>query len=559
MHNNGKITKPINVRADIAYVLRESSGDVGTLCKSNQINKSSVKKPYRSSLVTTTEAARQAANYGWDILSKAAGANTLNFFLDIRNNKGADYSFWNYLKPRGLQNNEWFRVLDFDGYNHNEQPYRSPVTFNRLEASELSISGGYQDVEIGANATRDYLSYSNAFVLTEAYDVTVKIELVAPLFSAEYYDLDGVFEITLIDSNGYSVAHDYETLGVTQTGGTVQSLYLHFDGYLHEGDFVGPFRIQYRFYMANASCHYDPNKVYDAVTFRITTDYAATLKKSRTGTKGVYIKLGGESSAWRENAYTPVKVVFGQDGHWPIVLIEVTNGSTTQRKLALATSQYIPFKRIGITIEPREQTSAKDIVVALVYGNPYQILPNWQKNVDYGDLSLADAYKLLCAPVCYKELGIIPQEPAEMVVYQEDMQGGTLVCVDDTITLDTTLSYGFTTYDDSDCESLRLKWDIRVENAPIATTAIAHLASTDSINAGDKTDALDEVSQAYSVPVGDSVIHVDLTVPLVNSYPSSTYVMMWIEINGIDYYIRFYPQSLNEYNPGWYRINGGYE
>ena len=558
--NNGIITAPVDIGRDIAGMWGSNNYDLGYLITNMNWNKYSLKKPYRGSGLATTVAEREAALYGFDITKKAAGTSTSTFFTTLKN-MGQDGEFWSYLKPRGLvPHNEWYRVLDFDGYNGNELPYRSPITFNRVAATEINISGATQDVEVAANSTRNYTYNSNSFVLTEAFDVTVRVDVIAPISSAEHYDLDGSFDITLKDANGYIVAHDYETLGITQTGGTLQTLYLHFDGYLSDlGNFTGPYYIEYRLYMANASYHEDPNRVYDAVTFRITTGYAATLKKSRTGTQGVYIKLSGESEAWREDGFRPRTVVFGNNARWAMALIEVSNGSTTQSKIAVVRSSgYIPFKRIGITVEPRAETNAKDVIVALVYGDPYSILPNWQGNVDYGDLSAADNYQLLCAPICYKELGIIPSEHVEMTVYSDDFQGGTLTCWNHTENIAGTFQYGFTHYNDSDCDKLRIRWNIGIDNSPIATTLTAHLVSTDDITYGDERDAQYEATSTHNITVGNSVVYIDLEVNLTASTPDSVYVMFWVEINGIIYNMRLFPQALSENNPGWYRINGGY-
>lgn len=107
-HNNGIITKPINVRADIAYVLGENSGDVGTLCTSNNIKEWSAHKPVEhSSPGITTDQKFAELKYG--LLPGEKLVSTIT--------SGYDGFYWKYQKPT-----TWFRVLDFDGYNHNAVP-----------------------------------------------------------------------------------------------------------------------------------------------------------------------------------------------------------------------------------------------------------------------------------------------------------------------------------------------------------------------------------------------------------------------------------------------------
>ena len=68
------------------------SGDIGTLCISSLINKWSKNKPVRGVF--------------------PASANN-KYGLDIAN-------IWAYLKPRGLSNNEEYRLDDFQGYEHDQ-------------------------------------------------------------------------------------------------------------------------------------------------------------------------------------------------------------------------------------------------------------------------------------------------------------------------------------------------------------------------------------------------------------------------------------------------------
>lgn len=113
--SNGKITAPVSIE-DIKTVLGESSNDLATLCKSNNINMWSKKKPVR--LYKTFP----------DINSTWYRADDDD--LGIQINKGADTNLGTlyagasfvYKKPQGgyLQP---FRMSDFIGYNHNAKPF----------------------------------------------------------------------------------------------------------------------------------------------------------------------------------------------------------------------------------------------------------------------------------------------------------------------------------------------------------------------------------------------------------------------------------------------------
>ncbi len=130
----------IDVVGDVAYVLGRQTGDVGHLCgdtdvvvngvvvdPGGKINKWSLYKPVRHpSVGILNETMRKSVNYGYapnsySLLSSAVTA-------------WQNGTLWDYLKPRGLNgggtgNHEWYRVLDFDGYEANAVcPFE--VTYN---------------------------------------------------------------------------------------------------------------------------------------------------------------------------------------------------------------------------------------------------------------------------------------------------------------------------------------------------------------------------------------------------------------------------------------------
>lgn len=125
MHDsNGRIFtqngQGIDVRGDVAYVLGRSTGDVGQLCgdvkwdedeqawvDAKAINMYSKRKPVRYN---------SKAPLNLETLTALRFGLYLNSTLDMT--KHYQDPYWKYNKPRGARYSEWYRVLDFNGYNH---------------------------------------------------------------------------------------------------------------------------------------------------------------------------------------------------------------------------------------------------------------------------------------------------------------------------------------------------------------------------------------------------------------------------------------------------------
>ena len=115
---NGILTQPISVY-DIANCIGVASTDVGTLCSANaKINMWAKYKPVRYNKIgSLTENERKACAYGlldtreYDLSSDTAITTAFNNALN------RIYS-WEYESPTG-GNASLYRMLDFDGYNHN--------------------------------------------------------------------------------------------------------------------------------------------------------------------------------------------------------------------------------------------------------------------------------------------------------------------------------------------------------------------------------------------------------------------------------------------------------
>ena len=113
-YSQGIVTAPIRV-ADVQSAVSIGSGDVGTLCKSPNMNPFARWKPFRyNSLYLSTPASRLAAakamNYGTNIIS----CGRVDFATKYTQQ-------WSHLAPRGANGggqgyNEHYRLTDFENY-----------------------------------------------------------------------------------------------------------------------------------------------------------------------------------------------------------------------------------------------------------------------------------------------------------------------------------------------------------------------------------------------------------------------------------------------------------
>ena len=140
----------IDVVGDVAYVLGRHTGDVGHLCgdtdvvvngvvvdHGGKINKWAKFKPYRSSSVETSSTGRQAAFYGLSVeVFDAIGTNPGTVGTFIQKLVNGELS-WEFAPPRGLLQSEWFRILDFDGYDS-----ESVCPIGELGSTNIPITQG---------------------------------------------------------------------------------------------------------------------------------------------------------------------------------------------------------------------------------------------------------------------------------------------------------------------------------------------------------------------------------------------------------------------------------
>ncbi len=115
--NNGILTQPISLE-DIAQCFGVSTEDLGTLCSYSDINMWAKYKPLRHGYEgVLTDAQRALGGYG--ILATKYNVDNSSSRESAINNAIAGNTGWRHDKPRGENYSEWYRELDFDGYNHN--------------------------------------------------------------------------------------------------------------------------------------------------------------------------------------------------------------------------------------------------------------------------------------------------------------------------------------------------------------------------------------------------------------------------------------------------------
>lgn len=180
-HSNGIITPPVNT-ADVSYVTRRSSNDVGTLCGNNpMINKFAKYKPVRlqnvidstvingaQQLNTSTKQWLSTANW-WRGDDGKCGLNVNVYDTEYKLTQGFE-SDWGYLPPRGnsVTPKEPYRLIDFNYYNHSAQmPFRASILGDAIDED------GYPIFYITNNSSRKAVFCQYTFPQD---DTAIKIE-----------------------------------------------------------------------------------------------------------------------------------------------------------------------------------------------------------------------------------------------------------------------------------------------------------------------------------------------------------------------------------------------
>ena len=129
----GTQQNPVGISvADVNAVIQEGSLDVGTLCRSDNINKWAKYKPFRSNMLNPTAPQRQDKNYGlyipyYTTIGGMVGDMRQNTWENA-NNYSSSRLPWEWERPRGYgaTNHEWYRLLDFNEYKHSVRAFVEP-------------------------------------------------------------------------------------------------------------------------------------------------------------------------------------------------------------------------------------------------------------------------------------------------------------------------------------------------------------------------------------------------------------------------------------------------
>ena len=106
-----KMTKPIGM-GDIKDAVNYGSLDLGTLIANGAIRPMAKYKPVRRPEIgILDETQRASVRYGFGTISDSSLPQLPMSDAEPQND-------WVYLRPQGISNNnnEWYRMLDFDGY-----------------------------------------------------------------------------------------------------------------------------------------------------------------------------------------------------------------------------------------------------------------------------------------------------------------------------------------------------------------------------------------------------------------------------------------------------------
>ena len=140
--SNGKITAPVSID-DVKSVLGESSNDLATLCKSENIKMWSKNKPIKHNcLFKPTDAQKKEVNYGisnipyYRLLGKMTQDVINGSMQNATNISTLDTSIepWHYQKPIGGYTSP-YRLGDFDGYFANAESPIGTITETEIESS----------------------------------------------------------------------------------------------------------------------------------------------------------------------------------------------------------------------------------------------------------------------------------------------------------------------------------------------------------------------------------------------------------------------------------------
>lgn len=194
--STGIITAPVGIQ-DVQQALGDGRTDLGTLCKSNNINMWAKYKPVVKNMIDTTPQLNSDSGKTWKNINGTGGLGTDAWFratagnfgitpcaisystdnnrmLTALNSLANDYingglNGWTYTKPGGGSSSP-YRLIDFNRYNHlAPQPVKTVTGMPTVTASansawsySVQMMGSAVNDVVGSIDERDYLLASDA-------------------------------------------------------------------------------------------------------------------------------------------------------------------------------------------------------------------------------------------------------------------------------------------------------------------------------------------------------------------------------------------------------------
>lgn len=202
-NSGGKITAPVSIE-DVRTVLGVSSYDLGTLCKNSngKINKWSKYKPVRQPFVVAPNSNWYKANdgfcglkVGWSTAGDSSLTNLVNAYKQ---------GTWDYLPPTG-GDSQPFRLLDFEGYDHNAGPFVSSkmkkgteLKVNTMASNALTLAVTYNSSPTSLQIT----DFGNAGVGLDRAHLAAALYNKDPLLYSDATRLQTVISDTPVDQRG---------------------------------------------------------------------------------------------------------------------------------------------------------------------------------------------------------------------------------------------------------------------------------------------------------------------------------------------------------------------
>ena len=221
-NSNGHITLPINIKADLGYVLGTGNGDLGYNIVNGNINRWAKYKPVRRANLIDTSAQLNTQRTGWkaDANWWKGDDGQCGLAFDTFNSLGnpaTSGSFfyrlihelmsWTYNRPRGrATHNEWFRTFDFFHYDHN-----APAPVDQPAATTIMLNSSNELVlDLPVNQSTDYsLAFSDFSINNQSlsgfyFGLLVYLANNQYTFKADHLVSSGDIATTLTNMSGYA-------------------------------------------------------------------------------------------------------------------------------------------------------------------------------------------------------------------------------------------------------------------------------------------------------------------------------------------------------------------